>query len=334
MITISEKNYTPVYLYMGSAVNFCNQKIENDRTEEDLLKSLSKHTWFYENAVIVPLTDAYVKWVKEFFDGKDSAMAREQYIEELGTEGIEKLYLENQITSNIKLYGIRISIFMLERDINRNRFSFRLSAKSAGMLKETLEELTGKDTLLIPGVVMDPNAFLGEKDNLMQIGERYFNQNIRSFYTGLKESELLFHKMQEKYEFPPEVYRIIVRSMGYAPEGIGNEPIGIMEVVLPVIASKKPGHGIMDASELQHYMESPIIRDELITIPGHQELEADSVYSTIQYLIQSGIWPKEDRICAQIHVGTQLIPYDSYRLEMMEVAKKMFGITMVSDFKD
>ena len=28
MITISEKSYTPVYLYMGSAVNFCNQKIE------------------------------------------------------------------------------------------------------------------------------------------------------------------------------------------------------------------------------------------------------------------------------------------------------------------
>ena len=223
---------------------------------------------------------------------------------------------------------------MLERDINRNRFSFRLSAKSAGMLKETLEELTGKDTLLIPGVVMDPNAFLREKDNLMQIGERYFNQNIRSFYTGLKESEILFHKVQEKYEFPPEVYRIIVRSMGYAPEKIGNEPIGIMEMVLPMIASKKPDQGIMDALELQQYMESPIIRDEAITIPGHQELEADSVYSTVQYLIQSGIWPKEDGMCAQIHVGTQLIPYDSYRLEMMEVAKKMFGIAMVSDYKD
>ena len=76
---------------MGSAVKFCNQKIENERTEEDLLKSLSKHTWFYENAVIVPLTDAYVNWVKEFCDGKDSAMARERYIEQLGAEGLKKL---------------------------------------------------------------------------------------------------------------------------------------------------------------------------------------------------------------------------------------------------
>lgn len=260
--------------------------------------------------------------------------ARETYASQIGMDGLQELYRTYRVPANIKLYGIRISIMMLEKDIAREKFCFRLPRQKTARLKETLEMLTGTGTLLIPGIIMDPNAFIEGKEQMFRIGDQYFNHQISSFYTGLKESELLYHRTQEKQEFVPEVYRIMARSIGYDPDTVGNEPIGIVEMVLPMIASKKPSQGIMDALELQEYMESPIIRDEAITIPGHQELEADSVYSTVQYLIQSGIWPKEDGMCAQIHVGTQLIPYDSYRLEMMEVAKKMFGIAMVSDYKD
>lgn len=334
MIRLDEKEYKPIYLYRGAAVSFCGQTEENGRTEEELIKLLSEHTWFYEDVVVVPLTKEYVEWARKFWDGTDSMPARETYASQIGMDGLQELYRTYRVPANIKLYGIRISIMMLEKDIAREKFRFRLPRQKTARLKETLEMLTGTGTLLIPGIIMDPNAFIEGKEQMFRIGDQYFNHQISSFYTGLKESELLYHRTQEKQEFVPEVYRIMARSIGYDPDTVGNEPIGIMEMVLPMIASKKPSQGIMDALELQEYMESPIIRDEAITIPGHQELEADSVYSTVQYLIQSGIWQKEDRMCAQIHVGTQLIPYNSYRLEMMEVAKKMFGITMVSDYKD
>lgn len=334
MIRLDEKEYKPIYLYRGAAVSFCGQTEENGRTEEELIKLLSEHTWFYEDVVVVPLTKEYVEWARKFWDGTDSMPARETYASQIGMDGLQELYRTYRVPANIKLYGIRISIMMLEKDIAREKFCFRLPRQKTARLKETLEMLTGTGTLLIPGIIMDPNAFIEGKEQMFRIGDQYFNHQISSFYTGLKESELLYHRTQEKQEFVPEVYRIMARSIGYDPDTVGNEPIGIVEMVLPMIASKKPSQGIMDALELQEYMESPIIRDEAITIPGHQELEADSVYSTVRYLIQSGIWPKEDRMCAQIHVGTQLIPYNSYRLEMMEVAKKMFGITMVSDYKD
>lgn len=222
---------------------------------------------------------------------------------------------------------------MLEKDIAREKFRFRLPRQKVARLKETLEMLTGTGTLLIPGVIMDPNAFIEGKEQMLQIGDQYFNHQISSFYTGLKESELLYHRTQEKQEFVPEVYRIMARSIGYDPDTVGNEPFGIMEVVLPVIAAKRLPDAVLDAGTLQDYMESQVLREEVIMIPGQESLELDSFYSKVQYLIQSGIQTAREELPAQIHVGVQLIPYDFYRMELNDFGRKVFGKAMAYTIK-